>query len=198
MSFFALPAWQPPSGYRIPAWLRPPEGMVPGIVPVELLLAHTDTDAVLVTGLRAYPTGVDFVLTARLRPGQPDQRRRGSVREHHHFEYHDLRFELRFAEPRHVACVRVGAGHRPAPHVAPTDPAVLVLLRHEEVAVGPDVDEDQVGVGDAAPGEGLDHLRVTAQHLVAIVPLVDREVRLDPGTCSSDTTVSSVKSTSAS
>ena len=39
MSFFAMPAWEPPSGYRIPAWLRPPETMIPGIVPVELLLA---------------------------------------------------------------------------------------------------------------------------------------------------------------
>jgi hypothetical protein len=49
--------------------------MVPGIVPVELLLAHTDTHAVLVTGLRAYLTGLDFVLAARRRPGQLDQRR---------------------------------------------------------------------------------------------------------------------------
>ena len=32
MSFFAMPAWEPPSGYRIPAWLRPPEGMVPGAI----------------------------------------------------------------------------------------------------------------------------------------------------------------------
>jgi hypothetical protein len=103
MSFFELPAWQPPSGYRMPAWLRPPEGMVPGIVPVELLLAHTDTHAVLVTGLHAYPTGLDFVLTARRRPGQPDQRRRNAVREHHHFGHHSLRFELRFGDGRAVS-----------------------------------------------------------------------------------------------
>jgi hypothetical protein len=62
---------EPEVEYRRPAWIQPPPDVVPGVVPVELLLAHTDTDAVLVTGLRAYPTGVDFVLTARLRPGQP-------------------------------------------------------------------------------------------------------------------------------
>jgi hypothetical protein len=40
MSFFEMPAWEPPSGYRIPPWLRPPETMIPGIVPVELLLGR--------------------------------------------------------------------------------------------------------------------------------------------------------------
>jgi hypothetical protein len=98
MSFFALPAWQPPSGYRIPAWLRPPEAMVPGIVPVELLLARTDTDAVLVTDLRAYPTGLEFVLTVRPRPGRPDSRRYDPDRAPRDLRYHDLRLELRFAD----------------------------------------------------------------------------------------------------
>jgi hypothetical protein len=65
-----MPVWEPRSGYRIPAWLRPPEAIIPGIVPVELLLARTDTDAVLVTHLRAYPTGLEFILTARPHPDQ--------------------------------------------------------------------------------------------------------------------------------
>jgi hypothetical protein len=97
VSFFELPAWQPPSGYRIPSWLRPPNGMVPGIVPVELLLAHTDAHAVLVTDLRAYPTGLEFALTVRPRPGQPDQRHHDPTRAHH-FHHYDLRLELRFAD----------------------------------------------------------------------------------------------------
>lgn len=103
MSFFAVPAWQPPSGYRIPAWLRPPEAIVPGIVPVELLVAHTDTHAVLVTDLRAYPTGLDLVLTVRPRPGQPDQGRRDPDRPHHHYAFHDLGLELGFADGRTVS-----------------------------------------------------------------------------------------------
>jgi hypothetical protein len=98
MSFFELPAWQPPSGYRIPSWLRPPEAMVPGIVPVELLLARTDIRAILATALRAYPTGLHFVLTVRPRPGQPHQRRHHSDRDHHRFHHHDLWLELRFAD----------------------------------------------------------------------------------------------------
>jgi hypothetical protein len=102
MSFFVMPAWQPPSGYRIPAWLRPPEAMVPGIVPVELLLGRTDTDAVLVTDLRAYPTGLEFVLTARPHPDQLQQRRHDPDRLHR-FVYRDLWLELRFADGRRAS-----------------------------------------------------------------------------------------------
>jgi hypothetical protein len=102
MSFFEMPAWQPPSGYRIPAWLRPPEAMVPGIVRVELLLARTNTDAVLVTDLRAYPTGLEFVLTLVPRPGQPDQHRHDPDRPHR-FAYHHLWLELRFVDGQTVS-----------------------------------------------------------------------------------------------
>jgi hypothetical protein len=93
-----MPAWQPPSGYRIPAWLRPPEAMVPGIVPVELLLARTDTDAVLVTDLRAYPTGLEFALTVRPHLDHLEQRHRDPDRPPRHFRYHDLGLEMRFAD----------------------------------------------------------------------------------------------------
>jgi hypothetical protein len=71
--------------------------MVPGIVPVELLLARTDTDAVLVTDLRAYPTGLEFAVTARPHLDQLQQRRHDPGRPHR-FAYHDLRLELRFAD----------------------------------------------------------------------------------------------------
>jgi hypothetical protein len=92
MSFFELPAWRPPSDHRVPAWARGPEGMVPGVVPVELLLARTDTHAVLVDGLLVYPTGFDFELAVRRRPGQP---------RHHQHRWDDrLRLEVRFADGR--------------------------------------------------------------------------------------------------
>jgi hypothetical protein len=97
MSFFEMPAWRPPSGYRIPPWLRPPEAMVPGVVPVELLLGRTDIDALLVTGLRAYPTGLEFALTVRPHPDQLQQRRHDADRPHR-FAYRDLWLELRFAD----------------------------------------------------------------------------------------------------
>jgi hypothetical protein len=94
MSFFELPAWRPPSEYRAPAWLRPPEGMVPGIVPVELLLARTDDTAVLVAGLLAYPNGLDFVLAARRRPGAPHTLDRHRERAWDR----DLRLEVQLAD----------------------------------------------------------------------------------------------------
>jgi len=50
--------------------------MVPGVVPVALLVARTDTHAVLVDGLLVYPTGFDFDLAVRRRPGHPRQHRR--------------------------------------------------------------------------------------------------------------------------
>jgi hypothetical protein len=65
--------------------------MVPGIIPVELLVAHTVTHAVLVTDLRAYPTGLEFVLTVTPRPGQPDQHRHDPDRPHR-LAYHDFWF----------------------------------------------------------------------------------------------------------
>jgi hypothetical protein len=104
MSFFAMPAWEPPSGYRIPAWLRPPETMIPGIVPVELVVARTDTQAVLVTDLRAYPTGLAFTLTGRPRPDRSGPPRADPLRDRHH--RHMLRnrwLELRFADGRTVS-----------------------------------------------------------------------------------------------
>jgi hypothetical protein len=91
MSFFEVPARRPPSEYRAPSWSRGPAGMVPGVVPVELLVARTDDDAVLVGNLLAYPTGFDFDLAVRRRPGRP--RRRWPWDD-------DVRLEVRFADGR--------------------------------------------------------------------------------------------------
>jgi hypothetical protein len=66
--------------------------MVPGVVPVELLVACTDTHAVLVDGLLVYPTGLDFDLAVRRRPGHP--------RHYEHRWGYDLRLEVRFADGR--------------------------------------------------------------------------------------------------
>jgi hypothetical protein len=69
--------------------------MVPGVVPVELLVARTDTHAVLVDGLLVYPTGFDFDLAVRRRPGRPRRHR-----DHDHIWSDDLRLEVRFADGR--------------------------------------------------------------------------------------------------
>jgi hypothetical protein len=95
MSFFEPPPLRPSSEPRMPAWARGPEDMVPGVVPVALLVARTDTHAVLVDGLLVYPTGFDFDLAVRRHPGHPR-------RSHHHQHRwgHDLRLEVRFADGR--------------------------------------------------------------------------------------------------
>lgn len=59
------PEPEPPQP-RPPRWMRP-EAVVPGVVADELLLAHSDTVAVAIIGLRGYPTGFDFTLCAVLR-----------------------------------------------------------------------------------------------------------------------------------
>jgi hypothetical protein len=66
--------------------------MVPGVVPVALLVARTDTHAVLVDTLLVYPTGLDFDLAVRRRPGHP--------RHPGHRWGDDLRLEVRFADGR--------------------------------------------------------------------------------------------------
>ena len=45
-----------------PRWAKP-EATLPGVVAVELLLARTDTAAIALTGIRAFPTGFEFTLS---------------------------------------------------------------------------------------------------------------------------------------
>jgi hypothetical protein len=94
-----------PEPYR-PHWFKP-EAQVPGVVLVELVLAHNDRAAVLVSGLRAYRTGFDLTLTAILRVASrefraPDaMQRRPALGEQPDPGF--LRFGLRFADGRATA-----------------------------------------------------------------------------------------------
>ena len=72
MSFFEAPA--PPEAavaraevVSPPAWAGPPDNVLPAVVPAELVLARTDQTVVAVSALRAYPTGILFTLSVRLR-----------------------------------------------------------------------------------------------------------------------------------
>jgi hypothetical protein len=84
MSFFEPPA-RPPSGFfrakvvSPPAWIAPPHNVLPGIAPVQLIVARTDETVVAVAGIRAYPAGFSFTLSLRLR--------NLSVREEQRFPY---------------------------------------------------------------------------------------------------------------
>jgi hypothetical protein len=72
MSFFEPPA-RPPAGVARavavspPAWLGPPHNVLPGIAPVQLIIARTDQTVVAVAGIQAYPAGFSFTLHLRLR-----------------------------------------------------------------------------------------------------------------------------------
>lgn len=72
MRFFEPPApppWREPSPQ--PDWIGPPAGVVPGLVPVEFLLARSTEAAVAISGGWAYPTGIEFRLTILLRREDP-------------------------------------------------------------------------------------------------------------------------------
>ena len=111
MSFFEPPA-RPPEGVSRamvvspPAWLGPPHNVLPGIAPVELVIARTDETVVALAGIQAYPAGFGFTLCLRLR--------NVSAREEQQFPYlldraplggdplpdEFLRFGVQFADGR--------------------------------------------------------------------------------------------------
>ncbi|MDA8331292.1 MAG: hypothetical protein M0027_08815 [Candidatus Dormibacteraeota bacterium] len=59
-----------PSGQ--PEWVGPPDNVIPGALPLELLVAASQTAVVAVRGRAAYPTGFEFDLVARLRAMTPE------------------------------------------------------------------------------------------------------------------------------
>ena len=70
MDFFPDPPAPPdddPRPQAQPLWSGPPEDVIPGIVPVELVLGRSDTTVVFLTGMRAFPTGLGMTLGVRVR-----------------------------------------------------------------------------------------------------------------------------------
>ena len=54
-----------------PEWVGPPDNVIPGALPLELLLAASQTVVVALRGRAAYPTGFEFDLVVRLRALAP-------------------------------------------------------------------------------------------------------------------------------
>jgi hypothetical protein len=72
MSFFERPARPTAGVFRAmavspPAWLGPPHDVLPGIAPVQLIIARTSETVVAIAGIQAYPAGFGFTLSLRLR-----------------------------------------------------------------------------------------------------------------------------------
>jgi hypothetical protein len=81
MSFFEPPARPPAGAARAkvvspPAWIAPPHNVLPGITPVQVIVARTDETVVAIAGIQAYPAGFSFTLSLRLRnlSAQEEQR----------------------------------------------------------------------------------------------------------------------------
>jgi hypothetical protein len=88
-----------------PAWLGPPHNVLPGIAPVQLIIARTDETVVAVAGIQAYPAGFSFTLSLHLRNLSAREERRNP----YPFDSADLddplandylRFGVQFADGR--------------------------------------------------------------------------------------------------
>lgn len=64
---------EPHPRYRTPVWSGPPHGTLPGVVPLELVLARSDRAAVCVSRLCAYPTGLGLDLLVFATEGEEDE-----------------------------------------------------------------------------------------------------------------------------
>jgi hypothetical protein len=120
MSFFEPPA-RPTAGVARavmvspPAWIGPPHNALPGIAPVQLIIARTNETVVAVAGIQAYPAGFSFTLSLRLRNLSIREERRSP----YPFDSADLeddpradgflRFGVQFADGRRATTL----DHRP-------------------------------------------------------------------------------------
>jgi len=76
----------PPAGDRDepeeppqPAWMGAPKDVLPGVVPVELILGRSDSTVVMLTGVRAFPSGLGMRLGVRVRGPLPRRELHGEV-----------------------------------------------------------------------------------------------------------------------
>lgn len=63
-----------PDEPRRAQWMGPPDDVLAGVVPVELVLGRSENTAVLLHGIRAFPAGLEMTLGVRIRrrPGRRD------------------------------------------------------------------------------------------------------------------------------
>jgi hypothetical protein len=58
---------EPDADESQPEWFGPPSDVLPGVVPVELVLGRSETAVVMLTGMRAFPRGLGMTLGVRTR-----------------------------------------------------------------------------------------------------------------------------------
>ena len=71
MAFFPEPPDVPdddePAERQQPVWMNPPDDVLPGVVPVELVLGRSASAVVMLSEIRAFPSGLQLHLGVRVR-----------------------------------------------------------------------------------------------------------------------------------
>jgi hypothetical protein len=117
------PPPEPEHEYRPPPWIAPPANVLGAAVPLQVVLARTDSVVVAVTGATAYPTGVELGVSVRRGGKGRTAREQPPFGYHHHFQGQIpdevLRFGVQFADGRKATSL--GALPRPLEE-APSHP----------------------------------------------------------------------------
>ena len=116
----------------MPPWTGPPQGTIPGIVALELLLARTETIAVCLPRINAYPTGVEIELVMmsdeesgtldRLMFGAAHRFHRSAGQAEQGIPDDMLRFGMQFADGSKAT--NIDTSHAPPPSREPVAPVM--------------------------------------------------------------------------
>jgi hypothetical protein len=119
----------------MPPWFAPPQGTLPGVVGLELVVACTEKVAVCVGRLAAYPTGFELELVTMTSPDSegldpglfgPRATRRGPGRGDQGIPEGMLRFGVQFADGSKATNTAIATG----PPDFESEPAGPVLRTH--------------------------------------------------------------------
>ena len=119
--------------HRPPVWSGPPHGTLPGVVPLELVLARSEVAAVYVSRLSAYPTGVELDLMTIAASDEDDEALDPTLFGPHRHRMRRraagtgipdemLRFGVEFADGRRAT--NTGGGGLPRPDTEPAGPVL--------------------------------------------------------------------------
>lgn len=103
---------RPEQRYRQPDWAGPPQGELGGVVPVELLIARTESVAVAVLGVRGFSSGFSFELVTLGAPDIEDELDPFDFGPPHRRRGEGLRFGVEFSDGRRAT--NLGWGPPPA------------------------------------------------------------------------------------
>lgn len=102
MGFFETPPpFQPPEEFPQPEWIGPPEGVLGGVVPVQVIVARTANVLIAATHFAVYPNGLTFEIRGLVHEPAPRGRRSGMLWDDGD-PHTALRIGILFADGRRV------------------------------------------------------------------------------------------------